>query len=66
MAAKASKVFQLLVGLHALGDDLQFQPVGHGDDGIHNASAVVAAANGLYEGLVDLQGMDREAVEVIQ
>ena len=66
MAAQASKVFQLLVGFHAFGNNLQLQPVSHGDDGIHDTRAVFTAADGFHERLVNLEGMDGQTVKVIQ
>src|SRR5690606_7476085 len=66
MAAQIFQIAELIVGFHAFSDDFQLQPMGHGDDGVDDASAVLAAADGLDEGLVHFQCVDGQSVQVVQ
>ena len=48
-------------GLDPFGHAVQAQPVGHRDDGRHQRVVVAVGSEDLDEGLVDLEGADREA-----
>src|SRR5438105_2955461 len=64
MAAMHLQEFQLLGGLHALRDGLEMQALGHGDDGDDDGGVVGVAADAAHERLVDLERVNREALEV--
>src|SRR5688572_24658940 len=66
VAALLAQVGQLLLGLHALGDDVQPQRVAHGDDGGGDRLVVRAAGEVADELLVELERVDRPALEVHQ
>ncbi len=54
------------VGLDALGDGLQVQRARHLDDGLHDGAVVGVGVDVAHEGLVDLERVQREALEVAQ
>jgi len=66
MTAQLFEVGQLFFGFHAFGDNIQFQAVGHGNNGIHDAGLVAAAADIPDKRLIDFQSVDWQPIDVIQ
>ncbi|MNN85114.1 hypothetical protein D3C81_2023640 [compost metagenome] len=66
VAAVAFEELQLVGGLHALADNLQMQGMGHDDDRLDDLAVFLAARYILQEGAVDLQHVQRQALEVGQ
>jgi len=66
MAAQVFQIGQLLVGFDAFGYDFQPQAMGHGNYSVDDAGLVVAAADTPDKGLVDFQGVDGQAGDVIE
>src|SRR5207302_1493251 len=64
LAAEAAQVGDLLGGLDALGDRAQMQAVAEADDGGGQSSLLGAVGHAVDEGLVDLEHVEREALEV--
>src|ERR1700741_1921557 len=60
VAAVLAQEAALLLGLHALGDHAQLEPVRQADDGAGDGFVALAAAQVAHEGLVDLERADRE------
>ncbi|MCY1561109.1 hypothetical protein D9M68_983260 [compost metagenome] len=56
----------LFGGFHALADYPQVQGMRHGDDRLDNFPVFLAARYILQEGAVDLQHIQRQALEVSQ
>jgi hypothetical protein len=59
-------VILLLPGLHALGNHLEAQLVGHGDDGLGEGPVAPVGGQVLDEALVDLDDVDVELLQVGQ
>src|ERR1700754_458791 len=55
---------RLLHALHTLRQHVLVHPLAHGDDGADDGGAVVIPGDVADEGAVDLQGVDREVLEV--
>src|SRR3569832_2068069 len=55
---------QLLAGLHALGDDVELQGLGHRDDRLDDGGVVGVGGHVADEGAVDLQGVDGQAYQI--
>jgi hypothetical protein len=64
VAAAFAQPVQLFFGLHAFGDDAQVQVVAQPDDRGTDRRVVGVVAQVLDEGPVDLQPVDRQALEV--
>src|SRR3954447_20347365 len=65
-AAERYEFGGLLCRLDALGDHVEVERVRHAHDRRDDRSVVVAPPESLYEAAVDLQRVDREALEVAQ
>ena len=57
---------ELLLGLDALGDDDELQAPSHRDDGHRDGGVVLVGGEVAHEGLVQLDPVDREALEVVE
>ncbi|MNN45045.1 hypothetical protein D3C81_1593610 [compost metagenome] len=66
VAAVAFEKLVLLEGFDAFGDHLQMQGVGHDDNGLDDLHVLGGNWNVLDEGAVDLQRVQRQALEVSQ
>jgi hypothetical protein len=64
VAAEVAQAAQLPLRLDALGDDPQRQAVAEVDDRLHDDLVVRAVLEVLHERLVDLQPLDRQALDV--
>src|ERR1051326_2739023 len=64
VAPVAAKEHGLFFHLDAFRDDFEAEGVGHGDDGGDDGGAVRVGVDVADEGLVDLERVDREALEV--
>ena len=65
-AAQAAEDGELLLGLDALGGDLEAERVGHGHDRGDERGVVGVGAEPVDERSVDLHGVDREPLEVAE
>src|SRR4051794_41729764 len=63
MAAEALEGLQLLDGLDALGDRAEAEAVGDVDDRTDDRRVVLLGAEAVDERAVDLDGVDRDALE---
>ncbi len=54
----------LLKCLHALGDNIQIQPLSHGDDGVGDHSTGRIASDFANERLVDFECVDRKEATI--
>src|SRR5947208_7834749 len=66
IAAEPLEMLELILGLDPLGDDIQFQTVRQLDDGTHDACIRRVRSHFRDERTVDLQGVNREAFEVVE
>lgn len=58
---------QLLVfGFYPFGDHCQLHAATQGDDGAHDGDIIAVIGQAAHEGLVDFQGVDRQALEVAE
>src|SRR5690606_22723254 len=64
-AAELHELLDLLLGLDALGDDVEVEALRDGDDGLDDLVALPVRQPG-HERAIDLHGADREAVEVAE
>src|SRR2546427_807790 len=66
MAVLVFEELALRLGLHTLGDDLQAQAGAQGDDGARNGRVVGVAEHVAHEAAVDLELVQRQALEIGQ
>src|SRR5690606_32343777 len=66
VAAQVAEEAQLALVLHALGDHLQAEVVGQGDDGADDGGVMLVAADTADETGVDLELVDRQPRQVGQ
>ena len=66
VAVVAAQQIELLARLHPLGDHLELQALGERDDRLRDRGVVGVGRDVLDERLVDLEGADREALEVAE
>jgi hypothetical protein len=66
MAVVAGQEVALLARFHALGDHRQPQAAPQGDDGAHDGGVVGVGQHVAHKGLVDLELIQRQALEVAQ
>jgi len=66
IAAQAFEKIVLLEGFDSFGDHLQMQAVGHDDDGLDDFHVLCGFGNVLDKRAVDLQRVQRKALEVGQ
>src|SRR5689334_20899091 len=64
LAAEIGQDLGLLAGLDALGDDHDAEIVAEPDDAAHQLEVALALGHPADEELVDLEDVDREAVQV--
>jgi hypothetical protein len=65
-AAHGFEFFQLLGVFDALGDDIHAEGAGEGEDGADDEAGFVIVDDALDEGAVDFEGVEGEALEVVQ
>src|SRR3990167_11198437 len=66
LASQARQHLALRLGLDALGDHGQPQALTQGDDGLNDDRAAVVVEQARHEGLVDLELVQRQALQVGQ
>src|SRR5713226_9885340 len=64
VTAVRAQEFQLLLGFDAFGNNLLLQAMRHTDDGDRNRSVIRIGGDVTDEGEVDLERIDREALEI--
>src|ERR1700687_1252041 len=65
-AAQAAQRRDLLLGLDALGDDLDAEPLAEHEDGLDDLDLAVVGGHRLYERAIDLERVDRQLVQVAE
>src|SRR5947209_18055441 len=63
--AVSGEQLELLLRFHAFGHDLEFEAVREADDGERNHRVLRIARDVANEGMVDLERVDRETLQVV-
>src|SRR5207237_8062434 len=66
LTAELAKRLDLGLGLHTLGHDAQIEGPGHPHDRVDDRRVLPLRANAVDEAAVDLQHVDREALQVAE